>query len=97
MPYIIKAHDFPDALPRRMEVREKHLEALSGYKADGKVLYAAAMLNEREELAGSMLVVDMTLEDIQSMLLVEPYILHRVWDKDRLEIIPCKPAPGFGK
>lgn len=95
MPYLIKALDFSDALPRRMEVREKHLEGISALKAQKKVLYAAALMNERNELAGSMLIVDLTMPEIQEMLKSEPYILNRVWNPDHLEITACRPAPGF--
>lgn len=95
MPYLIKAHDLPDALPRRMEVRQAHLDALAGYKAAKKVLYAAALLNDNGDLAGSSLVVDMTREEIDTMLKAEPYILNNVWDMKRIEIIRVKPAPGF--
>lgn len=95
MPFLIKAHDLPDALPRRMKVRQLHLDALAGYKADKKVLYAAALLNDNGELCGSSLVVDMTRDEIDTMLKNEPYLHNNVWDKNRIEIIPCKPAPGF--
>lgn len=95
MPYLIKAHDYPDALPRRMEVRQLHLDALAGLKAQGKVLYAAAMLNDKGELCGSTMFVDLTRDEVDALLRIEPYILNNVWDKDRIEIIAVKPAPGF--
>lgn len=95
MPYLIKAHDLPDALPRRMEVRQAHLDALAGLKAQKKVLYAAALLNDKGVLAGSTMFVDLTRAEIDAMLAAEPYILNNVWDKNRIEIIECKVAPGF--
>ena len=52
MPYIIMAHDHKDALPRRMESRQAHMDALAPLKADGKVLYAAAILNDNGDMAG---------------------------------------------
>ncbi len=97
MPFLIKAHDLPDALPRRMEVREKHLAALASYKEAGKVLYAAAMLDDAGNLCGSLMALDMTREEIDALLAVEPYLANNVWDKSRMEIIPIKPAPGFQK
>lgn len=97
MPFLIKAPDLPDALARRMEVREKHLAALAGYKAAGKVLYAAAMENDKGELCGSLMALDMTREEIDQLLADEPYLHNNVWDRARLEIIPIRPAPGFQK
>lgn len=95
MPYLIKAHDLPNALERRMEVRQQHLDALAELKAQKKVLYAAALLDDAGALAGSTLVVDLTLAEIDTLLAKEPYILNNVWDKDRIEVIACKVAPGF--
>lgn len=97
MPYMIKAHDYPNALDKRMAVREQHLAALADLKAAGKVLYAAAMLNDKGELAGSLMMMDLTREEIDALLRIEPYILGGVWDKDRIEIVEIKPAPGFAK
>lgn len=95
MPYLIKAQDLPDALPRRMEVRQQHLDALAGLKAQKKVLYAAAMLNEKGELCGSTMFLDLSRAEIDALLKSEPYILNNVWDPKRIEIIEVKPAPGF--
>lgn len=97
MPFLIKAHDLPDALSRRMEVREKHLAALAAYKEAGKVLYAAAMLNDKGELSGSLMALDMTRDEIDALLAAEPYLANNVWDKTRIEVIEIKPAPGFQK
>ncbi len=97
MPFLLKAHDLPDALARRMEVREKHLAALAAFKDAGKVLYAAALLNDKGELTGSMMALDMTREEIETLLAAEPYLHNNVWDPARIEIIEIRPAPGFQK
>ncbi len=97
MAFLIKAHDLPDALSRRMEVREKHLAALASYKEAGKVLYAAAMLDDAGNLCGSLMAVDMTRAEVDALLADEPYLHNNVWDRARIEIIPIKPAPGFQK
>lgn len=97
MAFLLKAHDLPNALDRRMAVREQHLAALAGYKEAGKVLYAAAMLDDAGNLCGSLMALDMTREEIDALLAVEPYLANNVWDKARMEIIPIKPAPGFQK
>ena len=92
MPYIVTAHDFPNALEKRMAARQAHLDALAGMKAEGTVLYAAALLNDAEEMAGSMLVVDMDAAAIDAWLETEPYILQGVWDKSRITVQACRPA-----
>lgn len=97
MAFLLKVHDLPNALDRRMAVRERHLEALAGYKEAGKVLYAAAMLDDAGNLCGSLMALDMTREEIDALLAVEPYLANNVWDKARMEVIPIKPAPGFQK
>ncbi|HCS22164.1 MAG TPA: YciI family protein [Alphaproteobacteria bacterium] len=98
MPYIITAHDFPNALDKRMAARQAHLDALAGMKAEGKVLYAAALLNDNGDMAGSMLVVDLPdTAAIDAWLETEPYILQGVWDKARISIQPCRPAPSAPK
>jgi uncharacterized protein YciI len=93
MPFIVTAHDFPNALEKRMAARQAHLDALAGMKAEGKVLYAAALLNDNGDMAGSMLVVDLPdAAAIEAWLANEPYILQGVWDKSRITIQPCRPA-----
>jgi uncharacterized protein YciI len=93
MPFIINAPDYPDALERRMAARQSHLDALAGLKAEGKVLYAAALLNDNGDMAGSVLVMDLPdRAAVDAWLTGEPYILQNVWDKDRLTVQACKPA-----
>ena len=97
MPYLIKAHDYAGVLDKRMAVREAHLASLADLKAQGKVLFAAALLDDKGDLCGSTMFLDLAFAEIQEMLKTEPYITAGVWDKDRIEIIPIKVAPGFGK
>jgi hypothetical protein len=88
MPFIVHAQDYADALPRRMENRAAHLDRL---KSSGKGLYAAALLNDKGDMFGSMLVLDFaTRAEIDAFLADEPYITGKVWDK--ITVTPCKPA-----
>lgn len=91
MPYLVTAYDFPDALDRRMAARTAHLEALAGLKAAGKVLYAAALLDDAEGMIGSMLVVDLTRAEIDDWFRAEPYLLQNVWNPETVRIVPCRP------
>lgn len=93
MPFLINAPDYPDALERRMATRQAHLDALAALKAEGKVLYAAALLNDNGDMVGSVLVMDLPdRAAVDAWLAGEPYILQNVWDKDRLTVHACKPA-----
>lgn len=98
MPFIVTAPDFPNALEKRMAARQAHLDALAGMKAEGKVLFAAALLDEKGDMNGSMLVVDLPDQAaIDAWLEQEPYILQGVWDKSRITVQPCRPAPSAPK
>lgn len=47
---------------------------------------------------GSMLVVDLPDQAaIDAWLEQEPYILQGVWDKSRITVQPCRPAPAAPK
>ena len=96
MPYIIMAHDHKDALPRRMESRQAHMDALAPLKAEGKVLYAAAIINDNGDMAGSMIVVDFpSRAEVDAYVAAEPYVKNNVWGD--IKITQCKPAPLFAK
>ena len=96
MQYIITAHDFPDALPRRMECRQHHLDMHAALAKEGRMHYAAAIMNEKGEMAGSMIVCEFPdRAALEAYLAVEPYVLGKVWD--RIDINPCKVAPLYAK
>lgn len=73
----------PDALARRMAVREAHLQSGKELYASGKWLYAAGILNEAGTLIGSMIICDFpSREELeQQWLEKEPYITGKVWQK----------------
>ena len=94
MQFIIIAHDHPDALERRMAARPAHLALIETMKAEGKVLYAAAILNEQQQMAGTMLVCEFSDEEaIKTYFAVEPYVLNRVWGD--VKATACKVSPMF--
>lgn len=90
------AYDGTDegALDRRLAARSAHLEMGDQLKADGRLLYAAALLDDDGRMTGSMEVVDFaTPEDLDAYLEVEPYVTGDVWQ--RIDITPCRPGPSF--
>lgn len=96
MQYLVIAYDGKDeeAMTRRLAVREQHLKGVEGMFREGKHLYGAAILDEKEKMIGSMMVVNFsTREELDQWLSEEPYVVGDVWKE--IEIKPCKVAPTF--
>ncbi len=96
MQFIVIGHDLPDALPRRLEVRQKHIDLCNEMKAKGTMLYGVALVDDDGKMKGSMVVCDFPDEDaLDAYLKEEPYITGKVWGK--VEVLPCKVGPSFAK
>lgn len=95
MQFILTGYDGIDenALDRRMAAREDHLALAGQMHETGKWLYAAAILNDQGQMAGSMIVCEFESRDAlqKEWLDKEPYVLGRVWEK--IEITQAKVAP----
>jgi uncharacterized protein YciI len=82
--YVITAHDFKDenALDRRIKARPEHLEKAKELKANGNFIKAAALLDENQNMNGSVMMMDFeSREDLNQWLKTEPYLVQKVWDK----------------
>lgn len=83
MHFVVVAYDGTDegALDRRMAVREAHLNMAKGMLESGKWLYACGILDDEEQLIGSMIVCDFPSRDEmeKQWLDKEPYVLGDVW------------------
>lgn len=91
MQFIVMGYDGKDkdANKRRLEVREEHLNNVVAMKKEKKFLYGAAILDDTENMIGSMMVVDFpTRKELDRWLENEAYIKNNVWQK--VEINPCK-------
>lgn len=96
MQFLVTAYDGKDegALGRRLAVREDHLKATAQMKAEGKTLFAGALVDENEKMIGSVLIVNYpSREDVDKWLEVEPYMTNNVWKQ--IDIKPCKAASIF--
>lgn len=96
MKFIVNGYDYKDegALARRMDAREDHMAGIKKMVEYKEVLYAAAMLNDNEDMCGSILIVDFeNRTELDKWLDVESYIVNKVWEK--VEVIPCKIPPMF--
>jgi uncharacterized protein YciI len=80
----------PNALSRRLSVREEHLKRVRREKAEGRFIIGAK-LNEQGNMHGSMLVVQLqNKEAVRHWISEDPYVKGRVWNK--IEIIPFRVA-----
>jgi len=98
MQFLIIAYDGSDdkAMERRMAAREAHLAGIVKMKEEGKAIYGVAILNDREQMIGSVLVVDYpTRADLDAWLKTEPYVAGDVWRK--IEVLPARVPPMFVK
>jgi len=74
-----------------MKSRPEHLEKISHVKKAGHFICGGAILDESENMIGSMILYD--VEDraaLDNLLLNEPYIYDKVWKK--IEIRPFRVA-----
>lgn len=96
MQFVIIAKDYTDkeSLSRRLAARNAHIELSNKAIAKGEQLFGVAMFNEKNEMCGSVMVVNLpSREHVNTWLQNEPYITGKVWE--HVEIIPCKIGPSF--
>lgn len=93
MQYLVIAYDHDDALQRRLDSREAHIQGAKRLMAEGKILNAGALI-EDEKMVGSTLFIDFDNEDeIDEWLENEPYVKNNVWNMDEFQIVPVKLLP----
>jgi hypothetical protein len=93
MQFLLLAYDGtdPQAPQRRLSVREEHLKQIGLLKKKSEFLFGGAILNENNEMIGSMIVYDFPdRPSMDKMLKDEPYITNGVWEK--IEIKPFRLA-----
>ncbi len=98
MQFIIIAHDGTDtdALSRRLTARPAHITLSEQAVKRGEQLMGAALLNDREQMCGSVMIVEFgSREKLDEWLKIEPYVTGNVWQK--IEILPCKIGPSFAR
>ena len=93
MQYLVVVYDYEDALEKRLEVREAHLEGAKKLIKEGKIINAGALI-EDDKMIGSTLYIDFeTKDDIDQWLSIEPYVINKVWNMDRFQLMPIKLLP----
>ncbi len=91
MQFLLIANDGTDAEAhdRRMKVRPEHLERIENLKKSGEFLIGGAILNEKGQMTGSMIVYEFPdRATLDEHLKEEPYIYGKVWEK--IEIKPFR-------
>lgn len=79
-----------------MAAREQHVKLGDQMKAEGKYHMGVALLDEKNQMIGSVMVLEFpTRKMLDEYLKTEPYVVNNVWDT--IEIIPCKVGPTFLK
>ena len=84
MQFIVRGDDGTDsdAPARRQAVREKHLENVRRLKETGNFIWGGAIIDEKGQMTGSVIVYDFpSRDDLDRMLETEPYITGGVWEK----------------
>jgi uncharacterized protein len=98
MQFVVTGHDGTDAkaLERRLAARPAHMAGADAMKARGELLYAAAILNDKGEMAGSVMICEFpSRKEVDAWLAAEPYVTGKVWEK--IDVRPAKVPPSFAK
>jgi uncharacterized protein YciI len=88
---IAKDGNDPDALSRRLAVREKHLEGTTPFAASGFLQVGGALLSKEGTMVGSMMVLEADSEEaVWEFLKQDIYSKANVWQS--FEIYPFRRA-----
>lgn len=94
MQFVVLAHDYADALDRRMAVREEHIARGNDMRDRGELLFAVAILDEDSRMIGSLHVLNVaSRQKVDEWLKSEPYVTANVWEN--IEVLPCRVGPSF--
>jgi uncharacterized protein YciI len=88
MQFLLLAYDGtdPEALQRRLNVREEHLKRISLLKKSGEFLLGGAILDDNGKMIGSMIVYDFPdRQSLEERLKDEPYLTEKVWEKTEIQ------------
>ena len=91
--YLVTGYDHTDegALQRRMDVRPHHLDGAKELKENGNYILGGALLNEKNEMIGSVMVLQFENEEaLEAWKQSEPYITQKIWET--VDVKPFKVA-----
>jgi len=90
MQFLVIGRDGKDekAMERRLAVRQAHLELGDDMEKSGNRWYGAVLLDDNNNMIGSMAVMDFPSEkELQEWLDREPYVTGEVWKT--IEVFKC--------
>lgn len=93
MNYLVIGRDYADAAERRQACRADHLEGVKELKAQGKIAYAVAILEEGKMVGSVMVMSFETPAEFEAWKNTEPYITGKVWES--IEVSECAIPPLF--
>ncbi len=94
MQFMITAFDYKDsdAITRRMNAREAHLNRIKPLIAKGNFLSGGAILNEQGKMIGSTLHMDFpSRQNLDDFLKDDPYVKNKVWEQIEINTIKLVP------
>ncbi|WP_240048222.1 YciI family protein [Crenalkalicoccus roseus] len=104
MGYAVLAFDGEDeaAPARRMAARERHLEVITGWAADGRLALGVPLFGEGGRILGSLMVLEVPdRAGVEAYLAAEPFNDGSVWRRVtvhpfRIAPLPYRPLPQPG-
>ncbi len=94
MGYAVLAYDGEDdgALARRMAVRDRHLEVITAWAADGRLALGVPLFTNEGRIAGSLMLLEVPDQaGLDAYLAAEPFAREKVWQ--RVTVHPFRIAP----
>ena len=93
MQYLVIAYDNENALERRLESRDAHIEGARKLMAEGKIINAVLFIVDRGTPRSTLFIDFETDEELDEWLENEPYVKNNVWNMDEFQIVPMKLLP----
>jgi uncharacterized protein len=96
MQFVVIAYDYTDedALNRRLNCRQEHIDTISRLKQQGHMIHGGAILSDSGQMQGSIIVADFpSRNELDAWLEAEPYIRNRVWE--RITVHAYQTGPSF--
>lgn len=94
MQFVVTAMDYtdPEAIDRRMQHREAHLEGVRDLIANGHIHSGGAILDDDGKMIGSTLHIEYPdRKSLAARLESDPYVAGKVWES--IDIKPVKLVP----